>query len=66
MFDSRQIQILRAVLGFAAMKVDAINDALACFTEEDPDNTAGMIEIGGERMKSISDEEIEKIRDLLQ
>lgn len=66
MFTKRQIEVLRAVLSYAASNVDDINDAFAASTEADPDNEAGKLDVGGEIIDSISDEEIEQIRNLLQ
>lgn len=66
MFTKRQQQVLKAILSYAASNVDDINDAFASFSEDDPDNEDGKIEVNGEKLDSISDEEIEKLRNLLQ
>ena len=66
MFSKRQLQILQAILSYAASNVDDINDAFAAFSDADPDNEAGNIDVNGEKMNSISDEEIERLRTLVQ
>ena len=66
MFSNRQLKILQAILSYAASNVDDINDAFAAISADDPDNEAGNIEVNGEKMNSISDEEIERLRNLVQ
>lgn len=65
MFDKRQTEILRAVLTYAASNVDDINDAFAVQADQYPE-FAGRLVVSGDIVNAITDEEIEKLRDLLQ
>lgn len=65
MFAERQLEVLQAILSYAAANIDDINDAFAVEADQYPDQV-GKLVVNGDIVDTIKDEEIEKIRDLLQ
>jgi hypothetical protein len=65
MFTKRQVEVLRAILSYAGANVDDINDAFSKLDDEG-DPVEGQLEVNGEPMYVIRDDELEQIWKLLQ
>lgn len=66
MFTKRQMMIIKLFLSYGKANLDEVFDAFAASSEEDPDNEAGKLSLGGEEFDPPTEAEIEKIEKLLQ
>ena len=57
--DERQKLIFRVALRYMLANLGDVNDCMAVFSDADPDNEQGMIEVDGERHRAFSDGEID-------
>jgi hypothetical protein len=60
------MMIIKLFLSYGKANLDDVFDAFAASSEEDPDNEAGKLNLGGEELEPPTEKEIEMIERLLQ
>lgn len=64
--SERQESLLGVLLNYGRSNVYDINDLFANYTDEDPDNEDGNINVNGKVMDSFSDGDIEELAAMLE